>query len=193
MPWRPQGATALFAIHNMSASYWSCSASFCSGRALAMFPVRVWMYARLARQEERDALSTFGDAYARYASRVPDFIPPPDYDDAEMIKAETPTVHRIRFATKSFLIVLLPGSNLISSSIRCLCVLRQPHQGNTLPAAWKPDDARQLLPFPGSNEFPRYAAQTVGGQPGRGSHAQGGALPPVQELRGVASGSRWPG
>jgi len=42
---------------------------------LAMFPVLVWMYGRLARQEERDALSTFGDAYARYASQVPSFIP----------------------------------------------------------------------------------------------------------------------
>lgn len=42
---------------------------------LAMFPVLVWMYARLARQEERDVLSTFGDAYTRYAAQVPGFIP----------------------------------------------------------------------------------------------------------------------
>ena len=42
---------------------------------LAMFPVLAWMYARLARQEERDVQSTFGDAYARYAARVPGFIP----------------------------------------------------------------------------------------------------------------------
>jgi len=42
---------------------------------LAMFPVLVWMYARLARQEERDVLATFGDAYARYAAQVPGFIP----------------------------------------------------------------------------------------------------------------------
>ena len=42
---------------------------------LAMFPVLVWMYARLAREEERDVRSTFGDAYARYAAQVPRFIP----------------------------------------------------------------------------------------------------------------------
>lgn len=42
---------------------------------LAMFPVLVWMYARLAREEERDVRSTFGDAYARYAAKVPRFIP----------------------------------------------------------------------------------------------------------------------
>ena len=42
---------------------------------LAMFPVLVWMYVRLARQEEREALATFGDAYARYAAEVPGFIP----------------------------------------------------------------------------------------------------------------------
>lgn len=42
---------------------------------LAMFPVLVWMYVRLARQEEREALVTFRDAYARYAAEVPGFIP----------------------------------------------------------------------------------------------------------------------
>jgi protein-S-isoprenylcysteine O-methyltransferase Ste14 len=42
---------------------------------LAMFPVLVWMYVRLARAEERDALAGFGDAYRRYAARVPAFIP----------------------------------------------------------------------------------------------------------------------
>ena len=42
---------------------------------LAMFPVLVWMYVRLARQEEREALATFGKAYADYAVRVPAFIP----------------------------------------------------------------------------------------------------------------------
>jgi methanethiol S-methyltransferase len=44
---------------------------------LAMFPVLVWMYVRLARQEEREALAAFGEAYARYAARVPGFIPRP--------------------------------------------------------------------------------------------------------------------
>jgi protein-S-isoprenylcysteine O-methyltransferase Ste14 len=42
---------------------------------LAMFPILVWMYVRLARQEEREALAAFGEAYARYAERVPGFIP----------------------------------------------------------------------------------------------------------------------
>jgi protein-S-isoprenylcysteine O-methyltransferase Ste14 len=42
---------------------------------LAMFPVLVFMYVRLARAEEREALSEFGDEYARYMREVPGFIP----------------------------------------------------------------------------------------------------------------------
>jgi protein-S-isoprenylcysteine O-methyltransferase Ste14 len=42
---------------------------------LAMFPVLVFMYVRLARTEEREARSTFGKTYADYAARVPAFIP----------------------------------------------------------------------------------------------------------------------
>jgi protein-S-isoprenylcysteine O-methyltransferase Ste14 len=42
---------------------------------LAMFPILVWMYVRLSRQEERGALLEFGEAYARYADRVPAFLP----------------------------------------------------------------------------------------------------------------------
>ena len=42
---------------------------------LVMFPVLVWMYVRLARREEREARAEFGAAYARYAERVPGFIP----------------------------------------------------------------------------------------------------------------------
>ena len=42
---------------------------------LLMFPVLVWMYVRLARQEERDAVAEFGDAYVRYAKRTPAFFP----------------------------------------------------------------------------------------------------------------------
>ena len=42
---------------------------------LAMFPVLVWMYARLARQEEREVAATFGKAYTDYAAHVPAFIP----------------------------------------------------------------------------------------------------------------------
>jgi protein-S-isoprenylcysteine O-methyltransferase Ste14 len=42
---------------------------------LAMFPVLVFMYVRLARAEEREALSEFGAAYKRYMHDVPGFIP----------------------------------------------------------------------------------------------------------------------
>ena len=42
---------------------------------LAMFPVLVFMYTRLARTEEREAVATFGDDYRRYMARVPGFIP----------------------------------------------------------------------------------------------------------------------
>ena len=42
---------------------------------LAMFPVLVWMYVRLARSEERDAMAEFGEQYARYAEHTPAFIP----------------------------------------------------------------------------------------------------------------------
>jgi methanethiol S-methyltransferase len=42
---------------------------------LAMFPPLVYMYVRLARTEEREALAEFGDEYARYMREVPGFIP----------------------------------------------------------------------------------------------------------------------
>jgi protein-S-isoprenylcysteine O-methyltransferase Ste14 len=42
---------------------------------LIMFPVLVWMYVRLAHQEEREAIAEFGDAYRQYAAKVPGFIP----------------------------------------------------------------------------------------------------------------------
>lgn len=42
---------------------------------LLMFPVLVWMYVRLAYAEERDSLDRFGETYAKYAARVPAFIP----------------------------------------------------------------------------------------------------------------------
>ena len=42
---------------------------------LAMFPILVFMYVRLARTEEREALAEFGDEYARYVRKVPGFIP----------------------------------------------------------------------------------------------------------------------
>lgn len=42
---------------------------------LLMFPVLVWMYARLARAEERDAEAEFGERWREYAARTPRFIP----------------------------------------------------------------------------------------------------------------------
>ena len=42
---------------------------------LAMFPVLTVMYVKLAHTEEQDARAEFGDAYDRYASEVPGFIP----------------------------------------------------------------------------------------------------------------------
>ena len=42
---------------------------------LAMFPVLVFMYVRLARVEEREAIGEFGDQYRAYMEDVPAFIP----------------------------------------------------------------------------------------------------------------------
>lgn len=42
---------------------------------LAMFPVLVFMYVRLARSEERGALAEFGAEYQRYMHDVPGFVP----------------------------------------------------------------------------------------------------------------------
>jgi protein-S-isoprenylcysteine O-methyltransferase Ste14 len=42
---------------------------------LAMFPVLVWMYVRLARTEEREVRSAFDDAYDRYAVKTPAWFP----------------------------------------------------------------------------------------------------------------------
>ena len=40
-----------------------------------MFPVLVYMYARLARREEREVAAEFGDEYLRYARRTPGYFP----------------------------------------------------------------------------------------------------------------------
>jgi len=42
---------------------------------LAMFPVLVFMYVRLARTEEKETLAEFGAAYEQYMRDVPGFIP----------------------------------------------------------------------------------------------------------------------
>lgn len=41
----------------------------------AMFPVLVWMYVHLARQEERETAVAFGASYEEYMRHVPAFIP----------------------------------------------------------------------------------------------------------------------
>jgi len=42
---------------------------------LAMFPILLWLYVRLARRGEQTALAHFGEMYARYAENTPRFIP----------------------------------------------------------------------------------------------------------------------
>ena len=42
---------------------------------LIMFPILVWMYVRLARSEERDAKSEFGEIWDAYAKQTPAFFP----------------------------------------------------------------------------------------------------------------------
>ena len=42
---------------------------------LAMYPVLLFMYARLARREEAEMLARFGDEYRRYTAAVPAFFP----------------------------------------------------------------------------------------------------------------------
>jgi len=42
---------------------------------LIMFPILAYMYARLARLEEQEALAEFGEAYRRYTQATPAFIP----------------------------------------------------------------------------------------------------------------------
>jgi protein-S-isoprenylcysteine O-methyltransferase Ste14 len=40
-----------------------------------MFPILVYMYARLARREEQEVLAEFGEEYRRYMQATPAFIP----------------------------------------------------------------------------------------------------------------------
>ena len=42
---------------------------------LAMYPFLIWMYARLARAEERETRARFGSVFDDYARRVPAFFP----------------------------------------------------------------------------------------------------------------------
>jgi len=42
---------------------------------IVMFPILVYMYARLAHREEREVTAEFGDAYVRYSKITPAFLP----------------------------------------------------------------------------------------------------------------------
>ena len=42
---------------------------------LLMFPILTWAYVRLARREEADARARFGEAYRKYATSTPAFVP----------------------------------------------------------------------------------------------------------------------
>lgn len=42
---------------------------------LAMFPVLVVMYVKLARSEERETIASFGEEYRKYTATVPAFVP----------------------------------------------------------------------------------------------------------------------
>lgn len=42
---------------------------------IVMFPILVWVYIRLAKHEENEAILTFGDEYLRYKMETPAFIP----------------------------------------------------------------------------------------------------------------------
>ena len=42
---------------------------------LVIFPILMFMYVRLARREERDAIAEFSEEYLRYASKTPAFFP----------------------------------------------------------------------------------------------------------------------
>jgi len=42
---------------------------------LVMFPFMTWIYVRLAKREEHDAINEFGEEYLRYKEKTPAFIP----------------------------------------------------------------------------------------------------------------------
>ena len=50
---------------------------------LVMFPILVWMYARLAASEEADAEKEFGETWRAYAKETPRFIPRWDQSKGE--------------------------------------------------------------------------------------------------------------
>ncbi len=55
---------------------------------LAMYPFLIWMYARLARTEERETRERFGAVFEDYARRVPAFFPALRSDPSKRIDQE---------------------------------------------------------------------------------------------------------
>ncbi len=69
---------------------------------LAMLPILVVMYWRLAVGEEREVEAVFGDAYRRYAARIPRFIPRLSHRKEENMR---------RFSTFAFAVGLAALTN----------------------------------------------------------------------------------
>ena len=58
---------------------------------LAMFPILVWMYVRLAILEERDSERLFGSAWRDYAAHTPRFLPHFGSPEEAQLGAPQPT------------------------------------------------------------------------------------------------------
>lgn len=57
---------------------------------LIMFPTLIWIYVRLAKREEKEALQSLGEVYAGYARQTPRFFPrlrkPAPYSHSEDVR-----------------------------------------------------------------------------------------------------------
>ena len=60
---------------------------------LVIFPILMFMYVRLARREERDAIAEFSEEYLRYASKTPAFFPHFSSSATEKATTKKPDEH----------------------------------------------------------------------------------------------------